>query len=54
MYIEVRRTNTYANLIPNRSLCLAYAEIMAGFGCPQICDLERDPVPGSYSTDMGM
>jgi amidohydrolase len=47
------RTNRYANLIPNRSLCSAYAEVMKGLSCPVICDLERDPAPGSYSTDMG-
>ena len=51
--LTTRRTNRYANLIPNRSLCSAYAEIMAGLGCPVICDLDRDPAPGSYSTDMG-
>jgi len=47
------RTNTYANLIPNRSLCSAYAEIMAGLDSPQVCNIDGDPAPGSYSTDMG-
>jgi len=51
--VEFQETNRYANLISNRSLCSAYAEIMAGLGSPVICELDKGPVPGPYSTDMG-
>lgn len=39
--------------MPNRPLATAYTEIMTSMGAPQLCDIERDPMPGSYSTDQG-
>jgi len=39
--------------MPNRALCTAYSEIMEEMGFPQLCDITKDPAPGSYSTDQG-
>jgi hypothetical protein len=50
------RTNNYAEVIPNRSLCIAYSKFMLDLDSPQICEADKEdsvPHPGSYSTDQG-
>jgi hypothetical protein len=53
----VSRTSNYAEVVPNRLLCSAYAEYMAELGSPQLCETQggedSKPTPGAYSTDQG-
>lgn len=51
--VEFAPTNFYAELMPNRALCLVYSEIMAEMDLPQLCSVDEEPAPGSYSTDQG-
>lgn len=53
-YTDYSSSNTYEELVSNPSICVAYSEIMAGLGIPQLCNVEGEPEPGPWSTDMGM
>jgi hypothetical protein len=50
--IRVIRVMEYADLRPNKSLCLQYAEAMESLGSPVLCQTDRE-APGPGSTDQG-
>ena len=49
----MNRTNTYADLRPNRSLCLAFSEVMGEVTPSDIWNVSEKYEPGAYSTDQG-
>ncbi|KAF2417678.1 hypothetical protein EJ08DRAFT_666400 [Tothia fuscella] len=54
--LEFKKTNNCAEVVPSRSLCIAYSQFMSDLGSPQLCDADGEdsqPQPGSYSTDQG-
>ncbi|RFU28343.1 hypothetical protein B7463_g8002, partial [Scytalidium lignicola] len=51
--VEFEETNTYAELRPNRPMCVAFFEAMKGIDSNQIWHVGDKPEPGAYSTDQG-
>lgn len=51
--VTFEETNFYKEVVPNRKLCGAYSEVMEDLGLKQLCEVDKDPAPGSYSTDQG-
>ena len=48
------RTNVYADLRPNRSLCLAFSNVMAEVSPGHAWLVGENMEAGPYSTDQGM
>jgi hypothetical protein len=48
------RTNVYADLRPNRSLCLAFSSVMAKVAPGHAWPVGENMEAGPYSTDQGM
>jgi hypothetical protein len=54
MELMIYRANAYAELVSNPDLCISYSEIMARLGARQVCFVNKPPIHGPWSTDMGM
>jgi hypothetical protein len=54
MGLTISRTNAYAELVSNPDLCISYSDIMAALGARQVCFVDKPPIHGPWSTDMGM
>lgn len=48
----IYRSEPYADLRSNESLCVAFATVMGSVGRKFVCDLDHI-VTGGYGTDMG-
>ncbi|KAH8807892.1 hypothetical protein F5884DRAFT_821427 [Xylogone sp. PMI_703] len=51
--VEFEETNTYAELRPNRPMCVAFSEAMKNIDPGQTWHVGDTPEPGAYSTDQG-
>ncbi|KAF8853609.1 metal-dependent amidase/aminoacylase/carboxypeptidase [Acephala macrosclerotiorum] len=51
--VEFLETNTYADLRPSRTLCLAYSEVMKSVAPEDAWPVPEKEEPGAYSTDQG-